>query len=143
MRDLWRELGDLRHLLRHPLDKNPPSLLRGDDYFLAKITEALTEVRGSGPNGATATGNPPSPVELILTGTLWDGRLSTFTDDMGTNITEQDHDATFRFVSDGRGHDQRRPRHRGRHRPARQGGPLHVFVPRCVRTPSDQCWRTR
>jgi patatin-related protein len=103
MRDLWRELGDLRHLLRHPLDKNPPSLLRGDDYFLTKITEALTEVHDSGPNGTTATGNPPSPVELILTGTLWDGRLSTFTDDMGTNITEQDHDATFRFASDGRG----------------------------------------
>ena len=39
------------------------------------------------------------PVELILTGTLWTGRQSRFTDDMGVGITERDYNAMFRFAS--------------------------------------------
>jgi hypothetical protein len=35
----------------------------------------------------------------VLTGTLWEGRASSFTDDLGTGITELDHDATFRFAN--------------------------------------------
>lgn len=103
MRGLWTKDGDLKQLLRHPLAKNPPSLLQGDDYFLGKLTEAFAEVFDSSTNGFRAGKSPPSPVELILTGTLWDGRMSSFTDDMGANIAEHDYDATFHFTSgDGR-----------------------------------------
>src|SRR5262249_30150420 len=43
--------------------------------------------------------NAAWPVELYLTGTLWQGRKSSFSDDMATNITEVDYDATFRFAN--------------------------------------------
>ena len=37
LRDLWLENGSLESLLRTPLAKDPPSLLKGDDYFLPKV----------------------------------------------------------------------------------------------------------
>jgi patatin-related protein len=95
LRDLWRDVAGLDQLLRNPLSKEPPSVLRGDDYFLPEIEDALTELAKGGrvdPDGGR-------PVELILTGTLWRGRATSFTDDMAATITEVDHDATFRFQS--------------------------------------------
>jgi patatin-related protein len=102
MRDLWREHGSLEKLLRDPLGKNPPSLLMGDDYFLGAVGDALKQMLeqdrgGAGSDGVDRLG-VDRPVELILTGTLWQGRATSFTDDMGTAITEVDHDATFRFA---------------------------------------------
>jgi patatin-related protein len=106
LRDLWRDNGAFSALLRHPLQKDPPSLLRGDDYFLTQVRAALQEV-AAGPAvvevaaPAAAAGASASPaLDLFLTGTLWDGRTSVFTDDMGTAIAERDHDATFRFFLD-------------------------------------------
>ena len=106
LRDLWRDNGAFSALLRHPLQKDPPSLLRGDDYFLTEVRRALQKVADepaavevAAP--AAAAGASASPdLDLFLTGTLWDGRTSVFTDDMGTAIAERDHDATFRFFLD-------------------------------------------
>jgi patatin-related protein len=108
MRDLWKDHGDLDALLRDPLERGPASLLQGDDYFLPRVREAYREIWRSG----RVVGNPgdpadgedgddEAPIELLLTGTLWDGRRSSFTDDMGIRITEIDYDATFRFSNDG------------------------------------------
>jgi patatin-related protein len=102
LRDLWRDQGSLEKLLRDPLSKNPPSLMMGDDYFLGRVRAALGDVvtqpdRTAGPKRVDRS------VELILTGTLWQGRSTTFTDDMGAPITEMDHDATFRFAASGGG----------------------------------------
>jgi patatin-related protein len=101
LRNLWRDSGALGDLLRPALDKDPPSVLAGDGYFLTKVRDALKEtVTGSDNVPDRASGGPVDcPVELILTGTLWNGRESTFTDDMGVGITERDYDATFRFVN--------------------------------------------
>ncbi|MFB7668263.1 patatin-like protein [Kitasatospora sp. NPDC056138] len=102
LRDLWCRDGSLEKLLRSPLRKNPPSLLMGDEYFLPKLRSALRMVLASPPladGGRAAPDAAAHPVELILTGTLWEGRTTTFTDDMGTGITEVDHDATFRFAT--------------------------------------------
>jgi patatin-related protein len=103
MRDPWRDNGGLENLLQDALHKNPPSLLRGDDYFLPVIRGALGDVVG--PPGdlpprdaASASDNAARNLELIITGTLWAGRTSSFTDDIGTRITEVDYDATFRFA---------------------------------------------
>ncbi len=104
MLELWRDHAGLEALLRDPLQRNPPSLLKGDDYFLPQIRAALADVLG--PKGALeqpsgpAAANGQTPIELIITGTLWDGRSSFFTDDMGARITEIDYDATFRFTND-------------------------------------------
>jgi patatin-related protein len=97
MRDLWRDHGDLEVLLRDPLQRGPASLLQGDDYFLPRVSEAYSQIWKTGGNVRDAD---DAPVELVLTGTLWDGRRSSFTDDMGTRITEIDYDATFRFSND-------------------------------------------
>jgi patatin-related protein len=96
MRDLWRDQGDLSTLLRDPREKGAPSLLRGQ-YFHEQLAEAYERVVRS------CTGRPAPAdehVDLYLTGTLWDGRRSTFTDDMGRPLVEVDHDATFHFSSD-------------------------------------------
>ena len=103
MRDLWVSNGGLDKLLRPADEKNPPSVLRGDDYFLVCIQEALKAVANNENNVVSSPGtNGPSgvpPVELYLTGTLWSGRESAFTDDMGVAITERDYDAIFAFAS--------------------------------------------
>ena len=98
MRDLWRDHGSLEKLLRDPLrDRRPPSLLMGDDYFRPEVRDALDRRLDQDPPGPSTGDLGDSPVELILTGTLWQGRTSSFTDDMGASITEMDHDATFHF----------------------------------------------
>ncbi len=100
LRDLWTDQGSLEALLRPAMTKNPPSLLQGDDYFLVKMREALAATIGpDNPALGDSSALPPPTIELILTGTLWTGRESTFTDDMGVGITERDYDATFRFAN--------------------------------------------
>jgi patatin-related protein len=93
LRKLWRDHGSLDKLLRNPLRKNPPSLLEGDDYFLPHVHEALDDILKQ---PALASGR--QHVDLILTGTLWQGRTTSFTDDLGAGITELDHDARFQFT---------------------------------------------
>jgi patatin-related protein len=88
----------LEKLLRDPLSKNPPSLLLGDDYFLPVVRDALARMLDQEAPEASPAGGSDRSVELILTSTLWRGRTSTFTDDMGAAITEVDHDARFRFA---------------------------------------------
>lgn len=97
LRDLWRDAGGLDRLLRDPIRKDIPSLLDGE-YFHDSVRGALEKVlKSRSPAPPAATGNDVKRVELLLTGTLWDGRRSSFTDDMDASITEVDHDATFRF----------------------------------------------
>ncbi|MEU5722353.1 patatin-like protein [Micromonospora sp. NPDC047738] len=109
MRDLWHEHGSLDRLLRDPLTRNPKSLLKGDDYFLPKVREALEKVISEVRRPASRTDDDRVPIELVLTGTLWQGRSTTFTDDLGVAITETDHDATFRFADLRAGYRDGRP----------------------------------
>ncbi|HZD67712.1 MAG TPA: patatin-like protein, partial [Actinomycetes bacterium] len=107
MGDLWADAGALERLLRDPLEKSPPSLLSGDGYFLSTVRRAYRDVLAS-----RRTTRPPddrderieaSPVELIMTTTLLEGKRSSFTDDQGTAIVERDFGATFRFSNSGTG----------------------------------------
>ncbi|MBT2543283.1 patatin-like protein [Streptomyces sp. ISL-44] len=101
--DLWRDKGALGDLLRNPLHRNPPSLLKGS-YFLDELRKALQHVKDSSPPKSASGGTADErPVELILTGTLWRGRQTSFCDDMGVRMTEVDHDARFTFATDGIG----------------------------------------
>ncbi|MFG2053169.1 patatin-like protein [Micromonospora sp. NPDC048930] len=109
MRDLWHEHGSLDRLLRDPLTRDPKSLLQGDDYFLPKVREALEKVIAPGGSPARPTDDQHAPIELVLTGTLWQGRSTSFTDDLGVAITETDHDATFRFADLRAGYQDGRP----------------------------------
>src|SRR5690606_27749087 len=42
-RQTWLELADLEALMRPTSERNPPSLLRGDDYFAAKLRAVLDD----------------------------------------------------------------------------------------------------
>ncbi|MCW3820444.1 patatin-like protein [Micromonospora sp. DR5-3] len=109
MRDLWHEHGSLDRLLRDPLTRNPKSLLKGDDYFLPKVREALEKVISDARRPPSCLDDDRLPIELVLTGTLWQGRSTTFTDDLGVAVTETDHDATFRFADLRAGYRDGRP----------------------------------
>jgi patatin-related protein len=105
MGDLWADAGALERLLRSPLEKSPPSLLSGDGYFLSTVRRAYRDVlasrRMTRPPDDSVNGVAPSPVELIMTTTLLDGRRSLFTDDQGTPIVERDFGGLFRFSNTG------------------------------------------
>jgi patatin-related protein len=96
LRDLWQQQGSLGRLLRHPQQKDAPSLLRGE-YFHQELAKAYDKVWRERPGEPAGDGED---VDLFLTGTLWEGRRSFFADDMGRRITEVDYDATFHFTSD-------------------------------------------
>jgi patatin-related protein len=101
---MWADQGSLSLLLRDPLQPNAPSLLSGDDRFLVDLQSAYHAVWDSGDRiGSADPGPVDHDVELYLTGTLFDGRRSRFTDDMGVGIDEVDYAATFRFGKDGAG----------------------------------------
>jgi patatin-related protein len=98
LRDLWTDCGALEDLLRPATEKQPPSLLQGDQYFLPQVHAALQSTVSDVDNPKLGSGDAPrTPLELILTGTLWSGRTSSFTDDMGVGITERDYNALFHF----------------------------------------------
>jgi patatin-related protein len=90
---LWAEHASLLKMLQNPLEKKPCSLLRGDDYFLPAIRAAMEQVTRT----TDESHRERNPIDLILTGTLWRGRQSSFSDDLGSSITEVNYDATFRF----------------------------------------------
>jgi patatin-related protein len=90
---VWENEGALRELFRSPLQKGPPSLLRGDDYFLEKLKDAYGAFRSSMLTGSTAE----HPVELFLTTTLFTGKQTTFTDDLGRPIEDTEYTGTFAF----------------------------------------------
>lgn len=104
LRNLWTQSGSFEAMLRPASGKNPPSLLQGDGYFQPQIEAALRRTVSDVGNPVLGQEDlPTDPVELILTGTLWNGRETPFTDDMGVGITERDYDALFRFARAGRG----------------------------------------
>ncbi|CAN7595402.1 patatin-like protein [Caballeronia sp. LjRoot29] len=101
LRDVWMKMGAFQDLLRNPLDKNPGSLLRGDDYFLPQIQAAFSRLAKT--DQATEASKPcgyapeAMPIDLRLTTTLLRGRLACTVDDLGIPVGDMDHRARFRF----------------------------------------------
>ena len=97
LRNLWATKGALGALFRSPFEKDPPSLLRGDEYFLPELRGAFASIfPGAGTSGYV----PPedNPVDLTMTTTVMTGIPRLFRDDFGTAIQEVDHKGRFRFV---------------------------------------------
>ena len=70
---LWAESGGLAELLRGPLDRHPPSLLKGDEYFLPRLRAAFDNIFPAGGRGYV---NPAdAPLDLTITTSLMDGRV--------------------------------------------------------------------
>ena len=91
LRDLWLELGALEELLRSPTAADPPSLLKGDDYLLAKMRDALARL-------TNRTTDPREvPIDLTITTTLLKPWPQGVADSFGTIVQSADHRGEFTF----------------------------------------------
>ncbi|HEX2053154.1 MAG TPA: patatin-like protein [Actinomycetota bacterium] len=93
---LWADKGGLFELLRSVKENEPPSLMRGDEYFLPSLRQAYEAIRP--PEGA-----PPlipadeAPIHLTITTSVINGRVMEFRDDFGQPILEVEHRGQFVF----------------------------------------------
>ena len=91
IRDLWLDEGAIDLLLRDPLDRDAPSLFRGDERLLAGVKTALEGATGNG------SGPPDHPVHCTITGTTINGEVTAYADHFGAVIPDVDHRARFTF----------------------------------------------
>ena len=93
LRDLWLRLGALEQLLRQPTKPNPPSLMRGDEYFLTELKNAFDALdRGD------LTTPDEVPMDLIITTTLLNAWPRGVSDTFGTIIEDAEHRGEFAFT---------------------------------------------
>ncbi|MBA3288258.1 MAG: patatin-like protein [Acidimicrobiia bacterium] len=93
LRALWIDAGDFGELLRNPLDPHAPSLLRGDEYFLVKLQEAIGHLATGPPRRAAV-----APIDLTLTATAMTGVDTVHSNTYGDPIHEREHAMRLRFV---------------------------------------------
>ncbi len=92
LRDTWISTGSLDNLIRDPGEKEPRSLLNGDQVLLADLKDALHRITDK------ATVKPDSPdVTVLLTGTMIDGETTRFDDALGNLVRDTEHRLLFRF----------------------------------------------
>ena len=95
LRDLWLDLGDISRLLRSPNESDPPSLLKGDDYFRPELHRLLQQWQG--PCGESSDDRGKTEVDLVITVTTLTGEPAHVVDDLGTTLSEKSHAQTLRF----------------------------------------------
>lgn len=103
LRNLWIHLADFDRLLRDPLDADTPSLLRGDDYFLVELRNAIGAlmVQGRQPRRDL-------DLDVQLTATSLTGQAEFRSDDIGGVLGELRHGGLIRFLNE-ENHFQRGP----------------------------------
>lgn len=93
LREMWAEQGRMETLLQRPFKGAPASLLRGDDYFLPKLTEAMDRL--------TRDWSPAPveqrPIDLTITTTLLEGARTVTVDALGQLLPQMRHEGRFRF----------------------------------------------
>jgi patatin-related protein len=91
--DLWRDQGDIQALLRKQHDANGSSIL-DSDYYQKKLANCFQDGLASIPNGeAPQIGE----LDLFVTSTDANGRISTVFDDLGHAIDIKNHRALFKL----------------------------------------------
>lgn len=101
LRDLWAEQGRMEHLLRTPFRGQPVSLLRGDEFFLPRLREALERLTAD----FEPTPQQERPVDLRITTTLLTGVPAVTYDDLGQPLVQSTHQGSFSFRRDPGGRD--------------------------------------
>lgn len=96
LRDLWAEQGRMEQLLRTPFRGEPASLLKGDEFFLPRLQEALARLT----TDFDPTGADERPIDLRITTTLLGGVPTTTYDDLGQPLTQSAHQGSFSFRRD-------------------------------------------
>lgn len=92
LQSLWLDQASLTKLLRSPLQTDPPSLLKGDEYFLPELRSAFEKLQ-QGP----VLSPDDVPIRLIMTTTLLNADARTFADDLGSLLPDVVHAGQFRF----------------------------------------------
>ncbi|WP_309112822.1 patatin-like protein [Saccharothrix sp.] len=96
LRGLWSEQGRMEQLLRTPFAGQPVSLLRGDEFFLPRLREALERLVAD----HEPTRPEDRPIDLRITTTVLDGVPQPTFDDLGQPLTQYEHRCTFTFRRD-------------------------------------------
>ncbi|ROP41529.1 patatin-like protein [Saccharothrix texasensis] len=99
LRDLWAEQGRMEQLLRTPFRGQPASLLRGDEFFLPRLREALDRLTSD------FVPQEDRPVDLRITTTLLAGVPTVTHDDLGQTLVQATHQGSFSFRRDPGGRD--------------------------------------
>lgn len=99
--NLWVERGGLKDMVRDPFEPDPPSLLRGDDYFLGEVHKALRTIAataGSHPSGGGGVADAKDhDLHVIMTTTTLSGEQKGYPDYFETVIRDVDHRQAFVF----------------------------------------------
>ncbi len=98
LRDLWLDVGELNRLMRSPNDPEPPSLLKGDEYFRPSVRKVLSDWRTA--SEGTMPPAPERPLDLLITVTTITGDPDFAQDDFGQRIGDVNHAHTVRFHED-------------------------------------------
>ncbi|GLZ28732.1 hypothetical protein Lesp02_09220 [Lentzea sp. NBRC 105346] len=96
LRDLWAEQGRMEQLLRTPFQGQPVSLLKGDEFFLPRLQEALQRLT----TDFDPTEPHERPIDLRITTTLLGGVPTVTYDDLGQPLTQSVHQGSFSFRRD-------------------------------------------
>jgi patatin-related protein len=92
LRRIWIEDGSLGRMFRPPMQKKPPSLMKGDEFFLPRLQQVFEDLTSGEPTPAET-----SPIRLTLTTTLLKAMTRGFADDFGSLIVDADHRGEFTF----------------------------------------------
>ena len=92
LRQIWLENGAMMTLFRSPLQKAPPSLMRGDEFFLPELTRVFDQL-----TDGKLTSADDFPIRLTLTTTMLKAASRGFADDFGSLIADFDHRGEFNF----------------------------------------------
>lgn len=97
--DVWLDTGSFSDLVRNPFDSDPPSLLKGDEYFLPQLEHVLERwIVGKIPRAIHP--DRPEPFDVALTVTTLDPQVLPQRDDLGNEWVETEYRAQLRFDAD-------------------------------------------
>lgn len=93
LRDLWIDQGQLETLLRQPFRGAPPSLMKGDEYFLPELNAALSMM------AAPLDWRSPAeaPIDLTMATTVLKGNQLVTTDALGQKMPQSLHAAQLHW----------------------------------------------
>jgi patatin-related protein len=100
IKELWLDKAGIIRLLRSPLEKDPPSLMKGDAYFLPELYRAFHQIDASRNGNRDRQASPAAgnePIHLIMTTSLLKGEREEYRDDFGSVIRDVHHGALFTF----------------------------------------------
>jgi patatin-related protein len=92
---VWRDGADIGALLRNPSDDNFASLLDSENVYQPRLEQVLHQMWATPVEASDDDESAVRELDLFVTGTDYNGRLSTTLDEAGHSIDVKDHRALF------------------------------------------------